>query len=278
MKTTIISVLATLALMAGAYGATAPNGKAYPDHWGNPPQIQTRDIRPLPGGYGQGSSTLAKWIQKNLEKDATGGKTADAAPQAGWTPLLAGNSLDGWSVKSGFATYTIKDGVVTGTTAKGSPNSFLCSDKQYGDFELEFDVKCSDHLNSGVQIRSKLRKPEGKYGGRVNGPQVEIEASGKSGAESGYIYGEATGRGWLTPKDQLKPRKVFKDGEWNHYRVVAKGPRIQTWINGKPVADLTDEAIYKTHPKGLIGLQVHGIGKNAGPYTVQWRKLRIKEL
>ncbi len=48
----------------------APNGKPFPAHWGEPPQYQTRDIRPLPGGYGQGSSTLARWIQMNLDRDA----------------------------------------------------------------------------------------------------------------------------------------------------------------------------------------------------------------
>ncbi len=42
---------------------------SYPAHWGEPPQIQTRDYRPLPGGYGRGSSTLASWIQKNLDTD-----------------------------------------------------------------------------------------------------------------------------------------------------------------------------------------------------------------
>ena len=48
----------------------APNGKVYPLHWGQPPLRQTRDLRPLPGGYGQGSGTLARWIQKNLDTDA----------------------------------------------------------------------------------------------------------------------------------------------------------------------------------------------------------------
>lgn len=43
--------------------------KSFPAHWGQPPQIQTMDIVPLPGGYGEGSSTLAKWISTNLEKD-----------------------------------------------------------------------------------------------------------------------------------------------------------------------------------------------------------------
>lgn len=42
----------------------------FPEHWGEPPRIQTRDLRPLPGGYGQGSSTLARWIQENLDRDA----------------------------------------------------------------------------------------------------------------------------------------------------------------------------------------------------------------
>ena len=48
----------------------APNGKAYPAHWGRPPLRQTRDLRVLPGGYGRGSGTLARWIQGNLDKDA----------------------------------------------------------------------------------------------------------------------------------------------------------------------------------------------------------------
>ena len=46
---------------------------SYPAHWGQPPQIQTRDIRELPGGYGMGSGTLASWIQQNLDKDRSGG-------------------------------------------------------------------------------------------------------------------------------------------------------------------------------------------------------------
>ena len=128
-----------------------------------------------------------------------------------------------------------------------------------------------------MQIRSKLKNPSGKYGGRVNGPQVEIEASGQNGAEAGYVYGEATGRGWLTTKDRLKPHKVFKDGQWNKFRVVAKGPKIETWINGTKIETLVDEPIYKTHPKGFIGLQVHGVG-NRGPFEVSWRNIRVKEL
>ncbi|MCA9245473.1 MAG: DUF1080 domain-containing protein [Planctomycetales bacterium] len=205
--------------------------------------------------------------------------TSAASAQAaddGWVALFDGKSLDGFVQKNGTATYRVEDGTIVGKTNEGSPNSFLCTEKLYGDFELEFEVKCANELNSGVQIRSQTK--DGTNDGRVNGPQVEIEASGANGAESGYIYGEATGRGWLTTDADRKPHKHFKDGEWNKYRVVAKGSHIQTWINGEPVADLTDEDIFKTHPKGFIGLQVHGIKKGSGPYEVAWRNLRIREL
>ena len=203
-----------------------------------------------------------------------------AEKESGWVSLFDGKTLDGWIQKNGTATYVVKDETILGTTAKGSPNSFLCSKKEYSDFELQFEVMLYDNpLNSGVQIRSQTKKAGGKQKfGRVNGPQVEIEASGSKGAEAGYVYGESTGRGWLTPKERLKPHKEFKDGQWNKYRVLAKGARIQTWINDKPIEDLTDEAIHKTHSKGFIGLQVHGIGRNAGPYRVAWRNIRIREL
>lgn len=198
--------------------------------------------------------------------------------EGGWVSLFDGKTLDGWIQKNGTATYRVEDGAIVGRTTPGSPNSFLCTVDDYGDFELTFEVKLFDaELNSGVQIRSQTRAPEGgEEFGRVNGPQVEIEASGENGAESGYLYGEACG-GWMTPEAELIPHKAFKDGEWNSYRVVAQGPRIQTWINGESIEDLSDETIYATHPKGFIGLQVHGVG-DRGPFEVAWRNIQIKVL
>ena len=46
-----------------------PLHKPFPLHWGKPPTIQTRDLKPLPHGFGMGSSTLAKWIVDNLKND-----------------------------------------------------------------------------------------------------------------------------------------------------------------------------------------------------------------
>ncbi len=205
---------------------------------------------------------------------------ASAQDKDGWVSMFNGKSLEGWTQKNGFAKYEIKDGAIVGTTANGSPNSFLCTVKQYGNFELEFEVKVDNRLNSGVQIRSATKAGKGTSPfktGRVNGPQVEIEASGSKGAEAGYIYGEACG-GWMTPADKRKPHKHFKDGQWNKYRVIAKGPVIKVWINGELISDLKDDAKFKSHPKGFIGLQVHSIGRNQGPFQVAWKNLRIREL
>ena len=168
----------------------------------------------------------------------------------GWTDLFDGKTLDGWTQYNGKATYAVEDGTITGHTAKNSPNSFLCSDKAYADFELTFEVKDDNELNSGVQIRSRSSKDYNN--GRVHGPQVEIEAAP---GDSGYIYSEGTGRGWLSTDRPVQ--KPFKNGKWNTYRVLAVGPRIQTWINGTKVEDITDEA---SSQAGFIGLQVHGVG------------------
>lgn len=211
------------------------------------------------------------------------------ADEGEWTELFDGASLKGWKPSTlGSAKYEVVEGAIKGETVEGSPNTFLLSEKEYGDFELEFEVKVHDSLNSGVQIRSREKTEEdlattGKNGkpakdiDRFHGPQVEIEASP---GQAGYIYGEATGRGWLSPEpqDSAHSHEFVKNGEWNKFRIVAKGPRIQTFINGEKVADLTDEEIYKTHPKGFIGLQVHGIKKGTGPFDVFWKNIRIREL
>ena len=188
--------------------------------------------------------------------------------------IFDGKTLDGWTQRNGTATYRIEKKTVVGKTTEGSPNSFLCTNKEYTNFDLVFEVKVDDQLNPGVQIRSQTK--DGPRG-RVNGPQVEIEASGKNGAEAGYLYGEAAG-GWMTPAAKRKPHKHFKDGKWNRYRVLAKEANIKVWINDELISDLTDEAKWKSHPKGFIGLQVHGIRRGTGPYEVRWRKIRIKEL
>ncbi|MFC1604883.1 family 16 glycoside hydrolase [Planctomycetota bacterium] len=205
-----------------------------------------------------------------------------------WMDLFDGETLNGWSVHSGFAKYRVEDGAIVGTAVKGSPNTFLCTNKEYGDFILEFEVKCDPRLNSGVQIRSHIakdpmffvfRRPDGRPRqrlippDRVYGYQVEI-ASAKAGT-SGGIYDEAR-RGFFLADltDNPAAGKAFKDEKWNKYRIECKGSSIKTWVNGVPCAELRDSV----DTKGIIGLQVHGLGRNFFPYQVRWRNLRIREL
>ena len=203
-----------------------------------------------------------------------------------WVSLFDGKALNGWSVHSGFAKYHVEDGAIVGTTVKGSPNSFLCTDREYGDFVLEFEVSLDPRLNSGVQIRSKIAKAEKAFvfsnregapqerkipADRVYGYQVEI-ATEKSGS-SGSIYDEARRAFMLaSTKSDAEAGKAFKDGQWNKFRIECKGDRIRTWINDVPCIDLRDGMT----SRGVIGLQVHGIGRDAGPYQVRWRNIRIQ--
>ena len=197
--------------------------------------------------------------------------TAQAEDVPKFVNLFNGKNLEGWTQRNGTATYVIDGDAILGKTSEGSPNSFLCTNKLYADFELKFEVKVDSALNSGVQIRSQSEG--GKPEGRVNGPQVEISLD----KMAGYVYGESAG-GWMTPDADRKPHDYFKDGEWNAYRVVAKGNRIQTWINDHQIADTTHEERFKSHPKGFIGLQVHGVGAGQGPFEVRWRNVQLREL
>ncbi len=188
----------------------------------------------------------------------------------GWTALFDGKTLDGWSVKSGFATYAVQDGAIVGTTASNSPNTFLTSDRSFGDFEMTVDVKLDDAaLNSGLQVRSGLKGE--KYGGRLYGPQVEIAPN-----VAGYIYGEATKYGWLS--QERKPHKLFPVNQWVTFRVRAVGPKIETWIGGEKVTELTlQNELATDHAEGRFGLQVHGVGAK-GPFTVRWKNIYLKLL
>ena len=96
---------------------------------------------------------------------------------AGWTTLIQNKVPADWIQRGDpKALYTVKNGVLTGSTNNNRNNAFLCTARDYSDFILEFDFKLGDpDLNSGVQIRS-LSTPSYKNG-RVHGYQVEIDGS-----------------------------------------------------------------------------------------------------
>ncbi len=189
-------------------------------------------------------------------------------PDAAWEPLFDGKSLDGWTRRGGKAVYTVEGHAIVGTTAPDTPNSFLCTDRFFSDFDLEYEFKVDPKLNSGVQIRSNSFPAY--QDGRVHGYQVEIDPSER--AYTAGIYDEAR-QGWLAPLDQNEAaRKAFRQDEWNKVRVLAIGDSIRTWLNGVPAADLHDDLT----PLGFIGLQVHS-SDEASPLSVRWRNLRIRD-
>jgi hypothetical protein len=193
------------------------------------------------------------------------------APRAdAWQNLFDGKTLTGWKRLAGTADYKVEDGAIVGTSVAGSGNTFLVTEKEYGDFALELDVKIDDATsNSGVQTRSHFDGATAP--GKVYGRQVEIDPSARSW--SGGIYDEAR-RQWLYPLD-LHPqaKTAFKVGAYNHIKVECLGNEMKTWVNGVPVAYVVDPV----DPRGFIGLQVHAVGEggHAGE-KVYFKNIRIK--
>jgi hypothetical protein len=208
---------------------------------------------------------------------------AVAADEEGFKPLFDGKTLTGWKQHGGAAKYRVENGEIVGQCVPNTQNTFLCTDKEYGDFILEVEFKVNPALNSGIQIRSQVFEKETEIdvegnkkklpADRVHGYQVEIDPSDRS--FSGSIYDEARrGRFLADLKDNEAARKAFKQNDWNKFRIECKGDSIKTWINGVPAVDLKDNMT----PRGLIALQVHQVGAKTDPLEVHWRNIRIKEL
>ena len=203
---------------------------------------------------------------------------------AGWISLFNGKNLDGWVQLNGWHSYRVEDSVIVGQTVEGSPNSFLCTLQEFDDFEMEVEVWIDDVTNSGIQFRSGVRPVTSGEGqafaaGRVYGPQAEIRRfQGDGIPTTGMFYGEALGTGWLSSEEQIKKgHSHYLNEAWNTLRIIARGPRMQTFVNGQPVDDIVNEEVYKTHPSGFIGLQVHGI-EGEGPFEMKWRNIKIRKI
>lgn len=198
--------------------------------------------------------------------------STNAQAAKGWINLFDGKTLKGWKQATGKASYAVENGQIVGTSAVESHNSFLITEKEYGDFILELDTKVDDKVsNSGVQTRSHL-DPNGNGGvGRVYGRQVEIDPSDRRW--TGGIEDEAR-RDWLyTLQYNQKAQPAFKQGEWNHLKIECIGNTTKTWVNGIAAAYVVDTI----DNKGFIGLQVHAVGKSedAGK-KIYFKNIRIK--
>ncbi len=210
----------------------------------------------------------------------------EPADQSPVIEMFNGQDLSGWRGRDDL--WSVEDGVITGRTSAANPikkNTFLIwSEGRPSDFELTCEFKIEGG-NSGIQYRSKI-KDEAAY--VLGGYQADIDYSLKF---AGINY-EEKGRGILALRGQrvtLQPNgekeietfgdateigKVIKAGEWNRYRIVADGNRLQHFINDTLTSEVIDLDADKRSEQGVIGLQIH-VGP---PMTIQFKDLRLKLL
>jgi hypothetical protein len=174
-----------------------------------------------------------------------------------------GKDLEGWE---GLMEYwSVKDGAIVGYTPKDpGHNTFLCSKKKYGDFELSFKIRLKNgDGNSGVQIRSKIHDPK-KF--TVAGPQCDIGQG-----YWGSLYGENFG-GMMkqSPPDLVK--KVVKQDDFNDYSIKCVGKHVTIKINGET---MVDDDFDKMPDEGIIAWQLH-----AGFPTMEvtFKDIKFKDL
>jgi glucose dehydrogenase len=258
------------------------------------------------GGSGKnatksGDSIIAFALPQPEDDRRPSSQSRAPASTSEWIDLFDGSTLNGWVHMNGAHRFTVEDGAIVGRTVESSAsmNSFLCSLQEFDDFELELDTMIDRITNSGIQIRTQVRPVQTagrsfeSSAGRINGPQVEIRRFYKGQPATGLLYGEAMGTNWLSSQQKIaEGHPYFVDEGWNRLRIVAKGPRILTWVNGQPVEDLVNDEVYRTHRKGFIGLQIHGVSEreltmpiHAGsgvttshPLVMKWRNIRIRPL
>jgi len=211
---------------------------------------------------------------------------------AGEKSLFNGKDLTGWEGDPKL--WSVQDGAITakGTVENPAPhNTFLIwKDGEPADFTLTLQFKMTPgddqkYTNSGIQYRSSVVDPE-KF--IVGGYQADFEYGD---TYSGILY-EEKGRGILAERGQ---QVVLKQGEepskpkievtgetgkseeiqaainkddWNDYKIVAEGNRVQHYINGKLTVDVTDETA-EAPTKGVIAFQMH----KGPPMQVQFKDI-----
>ncbi len=189
--------------------------------------------------------------------------------EPGFSWLFDAKSLEGWEGKPDF--FRVQDqAIVAGSLKHKIPNNeFLCTRKEFSDFDLRLEVKLlGEGQNAGIQFRSARVPNEHE----VSGYQCDVGAAFDRPVW-GALYDESRRRTMLAeaPKESLL--KWLKQDDWNELRVLAVGQRIQLFLNGHPTVDYI-ERDGQIPSSGIIGLQIH-----SGPPSEAWyRHIRIKEL
>ena len=176
--------------------------------------------------------------------------------------LYNGKDLTGW-INYGTEKWYV-DGATGDLVCESGPDKgygYFATEDYYDDFDLSLEFKQEANGNSGVFIRSTVE------GTTVHGWQVEVAPKGN---DTGGIY-ESYGRGWLVQIPDEK-EDILKEGDWNQMRILVRGDKVQTWLNGEQMVDISDGKIGAGH--GRIALQIH----DGGGIKVRWRNIHIKTL
>jgi len=224
---------------------------------------------------------------------------AAALASDGFLPLFNGRDLTGWEGRPEF--WSVQDGAICGRTTAETPakqNTFLvCKAGEFDDFELRAQFKFApgsegNRANSGIQYRSKVLDADYFV---VGGYQADMgRLAGKN--LDGSLY-EERGRGVLIECGQKaviregdSPRKTqvqitgstasaadiaaaSRRDDWNDIVIIARGNRLQHFLNGTPMLDVTDETAAAART-GIIALQI----KSGPPMQIWFRNPRIKKL
>jgi hypothetical protein len=174
-----------------------------------------------------------------------------------------GKDLTGWRGLTQY--WKVVDGAIVGSTEPNGLkfNTFLCSEREYGDFELSFQVRLKNGRgNSGVQIRSEIFDKE-KFA--VRGPQCDIGEG-----YWGSLYGEHFG-GMMQAAPKELIAKAVKPADFNHYSIRCVGKHVTIKING---VTMVDGEFPKMPDKGIIAWQLHA----GGPMEVTFKDIQFREI
>ncbi|HSI14674.1 MAG TPA: DUF1080 domain-containing protein [Chthoniobacter sp.] len=177
-------------------------------------------------------------------------------------PLFNGKDLTHFKAEASKDFWRVEDGVLIGENDAAKKGNYLWTEKEYKDFVIEFDVRWKGVTERGVDTGVEMRKPNIQCQLGISG-SLKVDMSG-----SWYV-----GKAGYPEVGQAKEAKTLMkpEGEWNHFRIQAKGDTFTCWINGQKASEYTDAKFAGPAP---LGLQIHpGVVMKC-----EYRNINIAEL
>ena len=197
-----------------------------------------------------------------LATSAAAPALAQTAPEAGFTPLFDGRSLDGWKIVDGpESAFYVDDGAIVVHEGGGFP-CWLRSAREYENFDFRGEFFIRGWMDSGIYLHA----PE--HGRPIwNGIEFHLFHNNQEKPDINSM-------GAILPVAAPLKINVRNKGEWNTFRILMDWPKLQIWTNGEMVQDLDLEA----HPELRYRLRRGFLGLQSLAYPIRFRSLSIREL